>query len=151
MTDNDYPQENGFSPGTDEDIPVIPEEPAAEVFEPVPQEAESVKKVEPPVYKSSRSRGKTFRPKKPPEPLRFVFGDMWGVVFFIWLPVVVGFFLPWHQLVPDAAIIGNLKYHQAIFGLVLALPPWIVLIIHLSRGRLLDGILDMFLLSLIHI
>jgi len=143
MTENTTPDENEIESYQTE---WVPEEPVVEgVFEPVEEKPVEEKIEVPPPYKSSKTYKRKVRPKKASPPLRFVFGDMWGVIFLIWVPVIICFFLPWHLLIPDTEIIGNLKYHQAIFGLVIALPPWIVLIVHLTRGRLLDGILDMFL------
>ncbi len=85
------------------------------------------------------------KPKPKPKPARFIFGEMFGAVFLAWIPVVVAFFLPWSVWTGDAAIAGSLTVTHLIVALIIALPPWVVLLLKLIRGRLLDGIIEMFL------
>jgi len=79
------------------------------------------------------------------QPMRFVFGDMAGAVFLVWLPVLIAFAVPWGNFFGDVTVYGTLKLTHLIVAGIIALPPWIVLMLHLFRGRLWDGILDMFL------
>jgi hypothetical protein len=110
------------------------------VSEPVTETGEYT----PPAYTGrTKVSERVERPLLPP--LRFVFGEVWGIVFLIWLPILILFFFPWTIIGQNEAVVGSLKLHQLLFALVIALPPWIVLIVHLVRGRLWDGILDMFL------
>ncbi len=77
--------------------------------------------------------------------MRLVYGDMAGVVFLCWIPILAAFFLPWSLFMPDVVLVGELTVlHLAVAGLI-AVFPWIVLILHLVRGRIWDGILDMLL------
>lgn len=87
-----------------------------------------------------------------PPPIRLVFGDMAGVVFLVWFPIMAALLIPWtNWLSMDPMVIGFgknamvISLVQLIVPLIIAFPPWIVLMIHLKRGRLWDGILDMFL------
>jgi len=75
----------------------------------------------------------------------FVFGEMWGAVFLAWLPVMVVFFLPWSTLFGDGRFLGSMTFGQLIAAVVIAVPPWVVLLTRLLKGRLWDGILEMFL------
>jgi hypothetical protein len=80
-----------------------------------------------------------------PPPLRFVFGDMVGVVFWVWIPVLFAFFLPWDRWIITPSLPEGLTAGKLALALVIAVPPWIVLTRHLMRGHIWDGILDMFL------
>ncbi|MCX6645804.1 MAG: hypothetical protein NTY09_05535 [bacterium] len=80
-----------------------------------------------------------------PPPMKMVFADMAGVVFLVWLPIMAAFLLPWSVWVDSTPIIRGLNKVHIIVALIISLPPWIVLMMHLKRGRLADGILDMFL------
>ena len=80
-----------------------------------------------------------------PHPLRFAFGDMHGVVFLVWIPVLLAFFLPWMKWTGGATILRDFTVAHLISALIIAIPPWIVLTRHLRRGRMWDGVLDMFL------
>jgi hypothetical protein len=80
-----------------------------------------------------------------PPHLRFVFGDMIGVVFWVWIPVILAFFVPWDRLVNMPSLPQGLTAGKVMVALIISIPPWVVLTRHLSRGHLWDGILDMFL------
>lgn len=80
-----------------------------------------------------------------PPPLKLVFGEMAGVVFWVWLPIMIAFLVPWSYWVDFDPIVKGLNKIHLIVALIIAFPPWIVLLLHLKRGRLVDGILDMFL------
>ena len=83
--------------------------------------------------------------KPPAPPSRFVYGEMAGAVFWCWIPVFLAFFLPWHSWLPRQPVIGDLSLIHLVVAVIIALPPWIVLLMHLVRGRLADGITDMLL------
>ena len=79
-------------------------------------------------------------------PLRIVFGDMAGFVFLVWFPIFFCFFLGWTGWLGTARMPGMpFNVIQLVVAAIIAFPPWIVLWRHLVRGRLWDGILDMFL------
>jgi hypothetical protein len=77
--------------------------------------------------------------------MRLIYGDMAGVFFFCWVPVFVAFFFPWDLLFGTGKVISDMTYSQLAMASLIAIFPWVVLILHLWRGRLLDGILDMLL------
>ena len=81
-------------------------------------------------------------------PMRLIYGDMVGVFFLCWIPMMVGFFFPWSLIIPNTRLFDELTLHQLAFASLIAIFPWIVLILHLWRGRLWDGILDMLLWAL---
>lgn len=87
---------------------------------------------------------KTGKIKLPP-PLRFIFGDMLGVVILVWLPVFLAFFIPWELYGLNIKLGKQLTLGMLFSALIIALPPWIILSRHLLRGRLWDGIIEMFL------
>jgi hypothetical protein len=70
---------------------------------------------------------------------------MSGVVFWVWIPALLAFFLPWEQWVGQTQVVGSLSASRLVVALIIAIPPWIVLTRHLARGRMWDGVLDMFL------
>ena len=120
-------------------------EPTSEaVFEPV-QEQPYIAPEEPePVYEMVPPGARRFRPR--PQPLRIVFGDMAGFVFLVWFPVMICFLLGKSGLLEHAEIPGMpFDGLQLAVAAIIAFPPWIILWLHLARGRLWDGILDMFL------
>lgn len=80
-----------------------------------------------------------------PAPMRLIFGDMAGVVFLVWFPIMAAFLIPWSNWIPLDPIVKDMNLVHVIVALIIALPPWIILMIHLKRGHLWDGILDMFL------
>jgi hypothetical protein len=79
------------------------------------------------------------------EPMRLVFGDMSGAFFLVFIPVLFAFFFPWNLWLPNIAVAKGLTVRHLALACTIAIFPWIVLTLHLARGRLWDGILDMFL------
>jgi hypothetical protein len=80
-----------------------------------------------------------------PKPMRYAFADMSGVVFGVWIPVLLAFFLPWNQWGSYPKLFAGMDAGHVVVALIIAIPPWYVLTRHLLRGRLWDGILDMLL------
>jgi hypothetical protein len=89
-----------------------------------------------------------YQHRAPITPLRFAFGDMIGVFFLIWIPVLIAFFVPWDSMTNRQPVYGSLTIGRLIVALIIAVPPWVVLTRHLARGRMWDGILDMLLWAL---
>lgn len=82
------------------------------------------------------------------EPMRLVFGDMTGVFILCWIPVIFAFFFPWSVFIRNVTVVGDLDSHQLALALTIGIFPWIVLVLHVWKGRLWDGILDMILWAL---
>jgi hypothetical protein len=80
-----------------------------------------------------------------PAPMRYAFADMSGVVFGVWIPVLLAFFLPWEEWGSYPKLFAGMDAGHVVVALIIAIPPWFALTKHLARGRLWDGILDMLL------
>ena len=119
---------------------------AGQPFTPPPEHLPPPQPPPPPEPPGFLVTGPDVRPAKTPGlPGRFVFADMSGVIAFVWLPVGLMFFLPFNRLFGNTLMIGDLQITHFIVGLGIAIIPWFVLLNHLRKGRLWDGIIDMFL------
>jgi len=99
---------------------------------------------DPPPAKISAIKGRRIQGK----PGRFVFADMSGVVLLVWLPVVIAFFFPFEKLFGKVIVTGDMDLSHILVALVISIGPWAVLFNHLRKGRLMDGVTDMFLWSI---
>ncbi|GAG22329.1 unnamed protein product, partial [marine sediment metagenome] len=64
---------------------------------------------------------------------------------FVFIPVIFAFFFPWNSLIGDITLFRDITLADLAMNGIIAVFPWIVLILHLVRGRIWDGILDMML------
>lgn len=85
-------------------------------------------------------------PKRlPGKPSRFFFADMLTVILLCWIPCILAFFLPWEGIGSTTPVLKDITSRDLLLAAVVALPPWIILTIHLGKGRLWDGTIDMLL------
>jgi len=140
MTDSFTDKREGKTPeeGDAGARPAIPEGKA--VYQSYDEKAsgEVVYDIEPPPVSVTLAR-------VPGSPMRLAFGDMAGFLFLVWLPILLAFIVPWEHFIPRTSLFGGISAVQLLIAFIIAFPPWIVLLLHLARGRLWDGIMDMLL------
>ena len=95
------------------------------------------------MYPESVSKSRVVREMG--QPGRFVFADMSGVLLLVWFPVMVAFFFPFKEYLGDVPLAGSFGLSHLVSAFIIAIGPWFVLLNHLRKGRLFDGIADMIL------